>query len=329
MAPVTKKMLNVCIYDILREYSDYDHRLTQGEIIRLLRQNYDIDCERKAVSRNITALMEYGYDIVNDGGYYLASRDFDDSEIRLLIDSVFFSPHIAPAQARALIEKLKSQAGPGFGRALNHVTNLAALHSRYNKQFFYTLQTLDDAIGQKRKVSFMVNHYGADKQLHPRREQPYIVNPYQIVSVNGRYYLVGNHDRHDNVAHIRIDRITGCTMLEQTAKPMPLVQGLEQGLQLPQYIAEHLYMRVGPSETVTFRVREQDIGEVIDWFGQDVHIQKEAQPQSLTVTAKINRHAMIHWALQYLDIVEVLEPADLRADILRALEAGAQKYRTP
>lgn len=40
-------MLNMLILDILKEYSDEKHKLTQQEIIRLLKANYDMDCDRR------------------------------------------------------------------------------------------------------------------------------------------------------------------------------------------------------------------------------------------------------------------------------------------
>ena len=319
-APGSKKMLNIYILDILKEHSDEAHRLTQQDIICYLEKDYEVDCERKAVSRNITALMEYGYDIVNEGGYYLASRDFEDSELRLLIDSVYFSPHIPPNQARALIERLRSFGGPGFGKGLNHAISLPSLHDRDNKQFFYTLQTLDEAIAQKRKVSLMVNVYGPDKQLHPKREKKYIVNPYQLVAANGRYYLIGNHDRYDNIAHLRVDRISDCEILDDKAKPMPLVKGLENGINLPRYMAEHMYMRIGEAVNTRFRIHQNDIGEVIDWFGKDIHVETDKEkPEHLIISVKVNPDAMMNWTLQYLGMVEVVEPEELREKIANKL----------
>ena len=44
-----QKMLNMLILDILKEYSDEDHRLTQQDIIRLLKANYDMECDRRSV----------------------------------------------------------------------------------------------------------------------------------------------------------------------------------------------------------------------------------------------------------------------------------------
>ena len=43
----TKKMLNMLILDILKEYSDSEHRLLQQDIIDLLESNYGMNCERE------------------------------------------------------------------------------------------------------------------------------------------------------------------------------------------------------------------------------------------------------------------------------------------
>ena len=75
-----KKMLNMLILDILKEYSDENHRLTQQEIIRLLKSNYDMECDRRSVKNNVECLKELGYDISMENGYYLMDREFEDWE---------------------------------------------------------------------------------------------------------------------------------------------------------------------------------------------------------------------------------------------------------
>ena len=87
----TKKMLNILILDILKEYSDEKHRLTQQEIIRLLKANYNMECDRRSVKSNVESLKEMGYEISMEDGYYLMEREFEDAELRMLIDSVLFS----------------------------------------------------------------------------------------------------------------------------------------------------------------------------------------------------------------------------------------------
>ena len=91
------------ILDVLKEYSDENHKLTQQEIIRLLKLNYDMECDRRSVKNNILCLKELGYDIAMDNGYYLQSREFEDSELRMLIDSVLFSKNLTQNQGKKLI----------------------------------------------------------------------------------------------------------------------------------------------------------------------------------------------------------------------------------
>ena len=58
-----KKILILNILDILRKYTDEDHRLSQKEISDILRDKYDMKADRKAIRRNLLNLMDCGYDI--------------------------------------------------------------------------------------------------------------------------------------------------------------------------------------------------------------------------------------------------------------------------
>ena len=111
----SEKTLIVRLYQVLYEYSDAAHPLTQSEIIDLLDKNYGVDAERKAIGRNMSCLMEMGADIVNTRkGSYLAERPFENSELRILIDSVLCSRHINAAHSKELIEKLIKLGGRPF-----------------------------------------------------------------------------------------------------------------------------------------------------------------------------------------------------------------------
>ena len=119
-----KKMLIINILEILRKYSDHNHRLSQKDILDMLWRDYAMKVDRKAIKRNITNLLDFGYNIefkevkravknTKTGeleentiltDFYLI-RDFDDSELRLLIDSLLFSKHIPYSQCQSIPEK--------------------------------------------------------------------------------------------------------------------------------------------------------------------------------------------------------------------------------
>lgn len=321
----TKKMLILLILKILEEYSDENHPLTQQEIIKLLKLHYDMDCDRRTVKSNILSLKEMGYDIDVSSGYFLAERKFEDAELRLLIDSVLFSKTIGIKQAKGLIEKLKSMGSRYFQAKVSHIGNLPELQHSDNKQVLYTLDALNDAIDQNKKVSFIYNSYGTDFKLHPRREEPYIVNPYQLVESNGRYYLIGNYDKYENISHYRLDRMTGVCILEENRKAVKEISELEGSLYLPKHMAEHAYMFSGKSSDVTILAKKHLMSDLVDWFGKKFHILEETDDM-IRIRVKCNEEAMIYLALQYGPYMEVISPKELRDRISEDVAKMAAKY---
>ena len=51
------------ILEILRKYTDENHRLSQKDIADILKNEYGLKVDRKTVRRNITTLLELGYPI--------------------------------------------------------------------------------------------------------------------------------------------------------------------------------------------------------------------------------------------------------------------------
>ncbi|MBO4535488.1 MAG: WYL domain-containing protein, partial [Clostridia bacterium] len=110
-----KKLLLLRILQILESHSDVDHPLRQKDIMRLLHNEYDMDCERKAVGRNIAFLERAGYDIEHaDQGVYLGTRAFEAGELRLLSDAVLCSRHISAKHTKDLVNKLSELGGCGY-----------------------------------------------------------------------------------------------------------------------------------------------------------------------------------------------------------------------
>ena len=260
-----KRMLNINILDILKKYTDEEHRLSQKEIGQILENEYQMKADRKAIKRNLMNLIEFGYDIEYSeslrktpnpktgaleensilSDFYLV-RDFTDAELRLLIDGLLFSKHIPYSQCKALIEKIEGLSNNYFRSKVKHIINLPE-NMPENKELFLTIEMLDEAISKGRKVSFFYNYFGTDKKIHLRTDddgkpREYLINPYQMVATNGRYYLVCNLDKYNNVANFRLDRIAGIRLLDTPVKPMKKVVGLEHGLNLPKHMAEHIYM---------------------------------------------------------------------------------------
>lgn len=321
----SKKMLNMLILEILQKYSDEGHRLLQKDIVTLLKQEYDMDCDRRTVKSNVFSLIDMGYEINTEDGYYLAERPFEDAELRLLIDSVLFAKTLSNKQAKDLIRKLQGMSSKYFQAKVSHISNLPELQHTNNKQVLYSLDTINDAISEHKQISFIYNSYGTDCKLHPRKAEPYLINPYQMVANNGRYYLIGNYDKYDNISHYRIDKMTDVKCLKSKAKSQKQVKGLENGLNLPKHMAEHIYMFGGESVFIKIELQKYLMNELVDWFGNDFQVLNE-KAESIVIRLKCNEHAMRYWALQYGPHLEVLEPESLR-DVIRQDVCGMyEKY---
>lgn len=320
-----KKMLNMLILEILMQYSDMNHRLTQQEIINFLKANYGMECDRRSIRNNIVYLKELGYDISTENGSYLVSREFEDAELRMLIDSVLFSKSLTQKQAKGLIDKLRNLGNRYFSAKVKHISNLPDLQHADNKQLLYALDAVNDAIADNKKISFIYNNYGTDFQLHPRREEPYIVNPYQMVANNGKYYLIANYDKYDNIVHFRLDRMTCVKELEENRKPKKEIKEFANGFSLPKHMAEHIYMFSGEAVRIHFKAEKHLMNELIDWFGKDFKIVVD-KDEILEIVLNCNEDAMFYWALQYGPFVEVLEPARLRGRLHETIEKMNRKY---
>ncbi|MBQ7884439.1 MAG: WYL domain-containing protein [Phascolarctobacterium sp.] len=334
-----KNMLIMNILEILKKHSDENHRLNQKDIIDLLESEYQMTVDRKAIKRNLMNLIDFGYNLeyketnrTNKKGeqevlysdWYL-ERDFTDAELRLLIDSLLFSKHIPYSQCKELIGKLTALSSKYFEAKVKHIRTLPEKMPN-NKQIFYNIEILDEAISKGKQVEFQYNDFGIDKKLHPRMDadevRKYIVNPYQMAATNGRYYLIANYDKYSNISHYRVDRISEIKILDEPVKKQ---RELSESINLPKHMAEHIYMFSGESERVTMRIDKHLVADVIDWFGKDVMFYDETE-DSVMVSVMVNLRAMRYWAMQYVNYVEVLKPTKLREQIKNDLLAAVGKY---
>jgi predicted DNA-binding transcriptional regulator YafY len=190
----------------------------------------------------------------------------------------------------------------------------------------YVLDAVNDAISKKRKIKFVYNRYGTDFKLHPKREAPYIVNPYQIVANNSHFYLIGNYDKYDDVSHYRLDKMTCVSILDEKVKPQKEVKDFANGFHLPRHMAEHIYMFSGMSVPVKLRTDEAMMNELVDWLGKDFRIRKMDEDGIIEIVLYCNEEAMFYWALQYGPYVEILEPKSLRERLKSATQEMYKKY---
>ena len=342
-----KKLLIINILDILRKYSDAEHRLSQKDIVEILKNDYNMTADRKSIKRNLMDLIDFGYEInfteatrmipVNGGDteesyvltdFYL-ERDFTDSELRLLIDSILFSRHIPKSQCKKLVEKLSALGGKYFKSRVRYIQTQSDRENA-NPQLFYTIDILDEAIAKKKKVHFHYLHFQTDGKRHKKRDtdgsvKEYTVSPFQIAASNGRYYLISHSDARDAVSHFRLDRITDIRLSDEKAKKPEEVEELKNGLDLPKMLAEHVYMYAGKSVPVAFRAKKYILDDLMDWFGNSIRFDAETE-ENVVCHVTVNENAMRRWALQYALHVTVLSPQSLADQLKTDLKTAMENY---
>lgn len=321
-----KKLALIRIWQILKEYSDCDHTLTQDDIAQHLVSEYGIVIERKAISRNISLLKEAGIEIESRrAGSYLAERAFEDSELKLLIDGVLCSKHITAKHSKDLIDRLCGLSNKFFRSHVKNVYSVNEWSKTDNQALFYNIELVDIAIEQNRRIAYDYNKIGIDKKLHKSSYQ--VVSPYQLILHNQRYYLMAYSEFWGNMVFHRLDRITNMKISHKKATPIRSVPGYENGIDYKELSSAMPYMYSDTPEWIKLIADACIVDQIVDWFGTDVRMSTLEDQDKVSVEIKASPNAMEHWAMQYINHVEIISPESLRNRIKEALESGLLKYK--
>ncbi len=322
-----KKMAIMCILNVLREYSDEQHPLTQNQIIKKIESIYGLELERKSVSANIDSLIDFGVDIVKtNNGCYLASREFEPSEISFLVDAVFSSKSIDSKNSQVLATKISQFLSKYQRKRYKYLIKADEIIRTENRQLFYTIDILNEAIEKGKQVEFHYNRFYFDKAKNEeRKRKKYIINPYFMINSQGRYYLVCNYDYYDGIANYKIELMTDIKILETDVKPITKLKGCEQGVDMAKYANDNIYMFHNKIINATLKIDNDYAAEfVMEWFGQKARFYKKGEDVCADVT--VNEQALIYWCLQYGDAIELISPQSTREELKKQIQSLNKKY---
>lgn len=212
---------------------------------------------------------------------------------------------------------------------MGHIARLPVDQSD-NKQLFLNIEMLDEAISKEHKVRFHYTEYGLDKKLHLRcrpdgSPREYVISPYQMAAQEGKYYLICNYNKYDDISNYRVDRIKDLEILDEPAKPfesLPWAHG--RSLDLAAYMREHPYMYSSENVRAKLKIVPAMVSDVIDMFGKEVRLEQEGDAVAVALTA--NEMALKQFAKNFAPDVVVLEPQTLRDQVREELERGAAAY---
>ena len=314
------------ILDYLQHNSHADHPVRATELIEMLEKR-GIQCERKTVYSDIAALQDYGVDIVSvpgkNGGYYIASRNFELPELKLLIDAVQSSRFLTERKSRELIEKLCKECSVHEAKLVRRDVLVSGRVKSMNETIYYNVDAIQEAIGQNRQISFRYFDWNLDG-TRKYREKDYVASPYGLCQDNENCYLMAFSDRH-GITSYRVDRMADIQLLSEIRSPCPELTGKN----LVEHANRLFQMFSGDAVDVKMRFHRSLVNVVIDRFGRDVMLIPDGEDH-FVFTARIAVSPLfLSWIIGFGNKAKILHPAsveekcrDLCREVLDQYEAN-------
>lgn len=308
------------ILDYLEKNSHQDHLVRASELISMLDRQHNISCDRKTVYSDIAALQEYGVDIVSipgkNGGYYIASRNFELPELKLLIDAVQSSRYLTEKKSRELIEKLCRECNEQDAKLMKRSVLVSGRVKSMNETIYYSVDAIQEAIAQNRQISFRYFDwdFGGKRKY---REKPYTASPYGLCQDNENCYLLALSERH-GVTSYRVDRMSDIQLTNDARTPCPELTGKA----LTDHANRLFQMYSGDAVAVKMRFHKSLLNVVIDRFGKDTMLIPDGDEYfNFTVSVAVSP-MFLSWIIGFGSKARILYPQSV-ADACKQLCAEA------
>lgn len=270
------KLRLLYVLDILRKKSDVEHPVSVPDILVEL-DKLGISVERKAVYDDIEALREFGYEIEQkrgkNAGYYIESRDFELSELKLLVDAVQSSKFISADRSRELIAKLTALAGAEDAKQLERQVFVANRVKTSDAAALANIDAIHSAIARNRRVEFYytdwaVDFAGGERFVRERRGERRSVSPVALVWDDENYYLVAYSSEHGARRHYRVDKMERVEVGSSPRDPKGEYTSFDPGA----YSRQMFGMFRGESRRVQLRFRNDFAGVAVDRLGREAQV---------------------------------------------------------
>ena len=306
--------------ELLQNESDEQHPISTPDAIRLLQERWGIPAYRITVQRDVEALVAAGYDVrtihARQNRYYMATRTFEQAELKLLTDAVVSSKFITKSKSKILTDKLATLTNIQRADELKRNISIADRIKPKNEGIYEFIDTVNRAINEKRKISFLYFTWTAAKRKRPKNDgKPYVFSPYTLTWNGDCYYMVGWSDKHEKVATFRVDRISKTPkLLEDVAVKKP------KGWSIADFSEKALQLFDGERTEVTLLCHEDAMNSVIDHFGEQAKT-KPVDDTHFLLTAEVSLSpTFFAWVFQFGGKVRIQVPekaAEIFADNIR------------
>ena len=179
-------------------------------------------------------------------GIFPRRPSFESAEVRLLIDAMQSARFISNKKTQQMIEKLGTLCSGYDFKTLKDQVFLDSRTKCLNEEIFYSIDAINKAISNSKKLTFKYLKYDEKRKAVPRYGgKIYEVNPYSLVWADDAYYLICNMDKYDTLAHYRVDRMMSAKIKDKKRRPVNEIHGFENGLDAAKYIKGRFTMFSG------------------------------------------------------------------------------------
>lgn len=304
-----QKLKMLYLVKIFSEETDELHWITMPELIKKL-EAYGVNADRKTLYRDIDELRNFGLDILTckedrSFYYYLASRDFELAELKLLVDSVQSARFITDKKSSQLIKKLESLVSRYDASKLHRQVIITGRVKGGNETIYYNVDRLHDAINEDRQIRFKYYDWNLKKELQPRYDGMwYQRSPWALVWDDEMYYLVVYDSKHGNITHYRVDKMKEIEILDEPREGKDEFKAFN----LAHYTRSLFGMYAGEEIKVRLEADNDMIGVVIDRFGKDIIVvPADDNHFQTTVSVAVSSH-FLGWIMSLDGKIRIIGP---------------------
>lgn len=321
----SQKLKILYIMQMLLENTDEKHSMTAGEIIEALK-GYGISAERKSVYDDIEALRLFGLDILSrrsePKGYYIASRDFEMPELKLLVDAVQSSKFITEKKSKELIRKIEGLAGKHEAKELQRQVVVSNRIKTMNESIYYNVDKIHTAISSNVKIRFKYCEWTLDKRLLPKKNgADYMVSPWVLTWDDENYYLIAYDG--EGIRHYRVDKMMNISLTDEARG------GIEEfrNFNIAQFAKRTFGMFAGDETELELLCENRFIGVVMDRFGSDAVIRKSDE-EHFIARLNISVSAQFYgWISGFGSSIKIISPQFEAKKYAEYITAIAEQYR--
>ncbi|MBP3337967.1 MAG: WYL domain-containing protein [Lachnospiraceae bacterium] len=321
-----QKLKLLYILSELMEKTDEKHSLSSKDLINSLELN-GISAERKSIYDDIECLRLFGFDIElrkeAPKGYYLASRKFEISELKLLVDSVQSSKFLTENKSKELIKKLESLASVYEATSLQRQVIVSNRIKTMNSSSYYNVDIIHEAISEDRVITFLYAEWNVKKELMVKKNgSRYKVSPFALNFNDDNYYLVGYDHISGSVKHYRVDKMKSIDIIDEPRQNKEMFKNFDNGI----FAKKTFGMYGGEEKDLVLICDNKLAGVIIDRFGKDVYM-RPIDDNVFKVAVKVNvSNQFFGWLCGIGEGIKITEPEDVVLSYKEHLKNIYSKY---